>query len=309
MWRRFFPARLGPPVGIEALYREGRRAALWGIAVSLALGAAKLAGGVFGHSVALVSDAVHSLGDAVVFTVVLGALVWSQRPADQEHPYGHTRVEAAAGLSVALLLCLSALWIVYEAISHFGSGPETVADYTLLIAGVSGVLKEGLYHYSIRVARETRSSVVQAAAWDHRLDAFTSLAVLGALALVKWGGPAWHAADHVAAMGVALVILMGGTRLFWSNLQELMDRQAEPDIIEAVRREALAVPGVHGVEKLLVRKTGLEYLVDIHVEVDPDMTVRDGHTIAHAVKDRVVGQIVQVKDVLVHIEPAGGVGG
>lgn len=291
-------------MGIDELYRQGLRAAAWGIALSLGLGIAKLLGGVFGNSVALVSDAIHSLGDAVLFTVVLGALLWSQQPPDREHPYGHTRVEAAAGLSVALLLVLSALGIIWEAIRRFNEGPAEVAGYTLWIAGASGILKEALYHYSIRVAHQTRSSVVLATAWDHRLDAFTSLAVLGALALVKWAGPQWHAADHVAALGVALVILMGGTRLFWNNLQELMDRQAEPEMLDAVRREALAVPGVVGVEKLLVRKTGLEYLVDIHVEVNPEMTVREGHAIAHAVKDRVVGQIIPVKDVLVHIEPA-----
>lgn len=291
-------------MGIEELYRQGRRAAAWGIAISLALGAAKLLGGVYGNSVALVSDAVHSLGDAVVFTVVLGALIWSQQPPDPEHPYGHTRVEAATGLCVALLLVLSGLGIIWESIAQFGHESPPIAGYTLWIAGVSGVLKEGLYRYSIRVAHQTRSSVVQAAAWDHRLDAFTSLALLGVLALVKWAGPQWRAADYVAALGVALVILMGGMRLFWSNLQELMDRQAGPEIVNAVRHEALSVLGVRGVEKLLVRKTGLEFLVDIHVEVDPDMTVRDGHQIAHAVKDRVVGQIVPVKDVLVHIEPA-----
>lgn len=290
--------------GIDELYRQGRRAALWGIVISLLLGGAKLAGGLLGHSVALFSDAIHSLGDAVVFTAVLAALVWSQRPPDREHPYGHTRAEAAAGLSVALLLVVSALWVVWEAITQFNSSYQELATYTLWIAGVSAVVKEALYHYSIRVAAQTRSSVIQATAWDHRLDAFTSMAVLGALALVKWAGPQWHAADHVAALGVALVILMGGGRLFWSSLQELMDRQAGPDLLEAVRQQALAVGGVQGVEKLLVRKTGMEFLVDIHVEVDPEITVRAGHQIAHAVKDRIITEIVPIKDVLVHIEPA-----
>lgn len=290
-------------MSIEELYRQGRKAAVWGIALSLALGAAKLVGGHFGHSIALVSDAVHSLGDAVVFAGVLGALIWSQRPADLEHPYGHTRAEAVAGFGVALLLVVSAVGISWEALSTLNRASPPLEHYTLWIAAASVIIKEGLYHYSIRVARQTRSSAIQAAAWDHRLDAFTSLAVLAALALIAWGGPAWHAADHFAALVVAGVILWGGGRLLWGNLHELMDRQAAPEILQAVRAEALAVPGVRGVEKLLVRKAGLEYLVDIHVEVDPEMTVREGHAIAHAVKDRVVGRIVPVKDVLVHIEP------
>lgn len=289
---------------IDELYRQGRRAAIAGIVISLILGVAKLVGGLLGHSMALFSDAIHSLGDAILFTAVLAALVWSQRPPDVEHPYGHTRVEAAAGLSVALLLVFSGLWIVWEAITQFSAGYQEIASYTLWIAGASAVVKEAFYHYSIRVARQTRSSVIQATAWDHRLDAFTSFAVLGALALVKWGGPQWHAADHVAALGVALVILIGAGSLFWQNLQELMDRQAGPDMLQAVRRLASEIPGVRGVEKLLVRKTGIEYLVDIHVEVDPNITVREGHQIAHAVKDRILGQMVPIKDVLVHIEPA-----
>jgi cation diffusion facilitator family transporter len=288
-------------VTVEALYREARRAALWGIAVSLALGMAKLVGGLFGHSFALISDAVHSFGDAVTSTAVLGALVLSQRPADSEHPYGYTRAETVAGSSAALLLILSGLWIGWEAVSTFGGeyiAPET---YTLVIAAAGAILKEGLYRYNSRIARRTGSSALGASAWDHRLDAFSSLIVVAGVALAKWGS--LHLADHAAALAVAAFIVWIGGRLFWSNLQELMDRQAEPELLQTVRREALSVAGVMGVEKLWVRKTGLEFLVDIHVEVDPVMTVRDSHQIAHAVKDRVLREVAQIKDVLVHIEP------
>jgi cation diffusion facilitator family transporter len=128
------------------------------------------------------------------------------------------------------------------------------------------------------------------------------LAVLIGLASSIWGG--WREADHVAALAVALVVLWAGGALLWDSVQELMDRQAEPVILDEVRREALAVPGVRGVEKLLARKTGLEYLVDIHIEVDADASVREGHTVGHAVKDRLTANIVTVKDVLVHIEPS-----
>jgi cation diffusion facilitator family transporter len=202
---------------------------------------------------------------------------------------------------------LSALWVGWEALSTLGRPSPRPEPYTLAIAAASVLLNEGLYQYSSRAARRTGSRAVLAASWDQRLDALGSLAVLVSLALARWGG--WHAADHVAALLVALVILWAGGGLFWGSLQELMDRQAEPDVLEAVRREALAVPGVRGVEKLLVRKTGLEHLVDIHVEVDPDLTVRQGHGIGHAVKDRLVAAIVTVKDVLVHIEPAPGSAG
>jgi cation diffusion facilitator family transporter len=291
-------------VNTHDLYRLSRRAVLGGFLITLTLGLAKLAGGWFGHSAALLSDAVHSLGDALAAASVLGALHWAQQPADREHPYGHTRAEAVAGSNVALLLILSGLWVGWEAIQTMGIPSPPPAWYTVVIAAGSILLNEGLYRYSSWVARRSGSRAVLAASWDQRLDAFGSLAVLVGLALARWGGPAWHAADHIAALVVALIILWAGGNLFWGSLQELMDRQAEPAVLDQVRREAASVPGVRGVEKLLVRKTGIEYLVDIHVEVDPTITVREGHDIAHAVKDRVMQQLVAVKDVLVHIEPA-----
>jgi cation diffusion facilitator family transporter len=291
----------------DDLYDQSRRAALWSVAVTLSLGIAKLCGGLFGNSLALLSDSVHSLGDALAAASVVGALLWAQQPADREHPYGHTRAEAVAGASVALLLLLSGLWVGWESIHSLDQPSPQPEWYTLVIAAASILLNEGLYQYSSRVARRTGSSAVLAASWDQRLDAFGSLAVLVGLALARFGGPAWHAADHVAALVVALVIELTAGILFWTSVQELMDRQAGPEMLEAVRREALAVAGVMGVEKLRVRKSGLEYLVDIHVEVDPAITVREGHTIGHAVKDRILAEILPVKDVLVHIEPAEAV--
>jgi cation diffusion facilitator family transporter len=289
-------------VTIQDLYRQSRRAAFAGLAVSLGLGLAKLVGGVSGHSIALVSDAVHSLGDALASAAVWGALLWAQQPADREHPYGHTRAEAVAGANVALLLILSALWVAWEAIRTLAEPSPPPELYTLWIAALSIVLNEGLYQFSSRVARQTGSRAVAAAAWDQRLDAFSSLAVLVGLGVARWGEV--HAADHVAALVVALVILWAGSGLFWGSVHELMDRQADPALLEAVRREAWAVPGVRGVEKLLVRKAGLEHLVDIHIEVDPELTVREGHAIGHAVKDRLLEKLLTVKDVLVHLEPA-----
>ena len=291
-------------MSIQDLYRQSRRAAAVGLAVSLILGAAKLVGGWWGHSIALLSDSVHSLGDAGVAGVVLFALHWSERPADSEHPYGHTRVEAVAGSNVAILLVVSALGIIWESIRTMGEPSPQPATFALWIAGVSFLANEALYYYNSRISRRTGSAALRATAWDQRLDAYTSLAVLVALALIRLGGPAYHAADHIAALLVAVTILWVATGLFWKSLQELMDRQAEPDLVEEVRRQASAVPGVRDIEKLFVRKTGIEYLVDIHVEVDPALTVREGHEIAHEVKNRVVDRIVPVKDVLVHIEPA-----
>jgi cation diffusion facilitator family transporter len=254
----------------------------------------------------LVSDAVHSLGDAVTSGVLLGALILAQRPADAEHPYGYSRAETVAGSSAALLLIFSAVALIWQTLSTLTEEYQEPASFTLVIAALSAIVKEGLFRYKTGVARSTGSSALEATAWDHRLDALSSLAVLAGVGLAKWGGPSWHWADHAAALLVATVILWVGGTLFWANLHELMDRQADPELLQTVRREATAVPGVRGVEKLRARKTGLEYLVDIHVEVDPTMSVQDSHAIAHAVKDQLRGRIQLIKDVLVHIEPAGG---
>ena len=286
------------------LYREARRAACWGIVVSLALGLSKLLGGLFGHSLALVSDAVHSLVDAAISGALVGALMISQRPADREHPYGHARFEAVAGSGVAVLLILLALGIARESLATVGGVFRPPELYTLGIALGGAVFQEGLFRYARRVARRTGSNALMATAWDYRLDAMGGLAVVAGVGLTRWGGPGWYWADHAAAVVVAGAVLWIGFSLLWGNVQDLMDRQASPEMIDSVRDEALSVPGVLGVEKLRVRKVGLEYLVDIHVEVAPDQTVRDGHAIAHAVKDRVIGRIITIRDVLVHVEPS-----
>jgi cation diffusion facilitator family transporter len=285
------------------MYRRTRRAALGGLLVTLGLGVAKLLGGWFGHSLALLSDSVHSLGDAISSASILAALCWAERPADREHPYGHTRVETIVASNVALLLMLSGVWIIWEAIHTWNDPSPEPHWYTLLIALASVVLNEGLFRYSMAVAQRTGSRAVEASAWDQRLDVLGSLVVLLGLAVTMWGGPAWHATDHVAALVVAGVILWAGATLFWGSLQELMDRQAEPELLDTIRRLAGEVAGVRGVEKLLVRKSGLEYFVDIHIEVDAAMTVADGHRIGHAVKDRLLTSIPTLRDVLVHLEP------
>ncbi len=286
------------------LYRQARSAAGWGIAVSLGLGLAKLLGGVFGNSLALVSDAVHSLVDAAISAALLGALLVAQRPADNEHPYGHARFEAVAGSGVAVLLILLALGIGREALGTIGQPRAIPSSYTLFIALGGAIFQEFLYRYARRVARDTGSAALLATAWDYRFDAFGSVAVVLGVSVARWGGTNWAWVDHAAALVVALSVLWVGGTLLWGNIQDLMDRQADPVMLDAVRSEALAVKGVMGVETLRVRKVGLEYLVDIHVEVDPDHTVRDGHAIAHAVKDRVIDQIVPIRDVLVHVEPS-----
>jgi cation diffusion facilitator family transporter len=285
------------------LYRDSRRAAAWGIALGLGLGLAKFVGGFFGHSLALVSDAVHSLVDAAIAGALMGALLVAERPADPEHPYGHGRMELVAGAGVALVLLFLAAGIAWEAIVTFHEPHRTPHTYTLVIAACGALVQEGLYRYASRVARQSGSGALTATAWDSRLDALGGLVVLLGVSLSKWGGPSLQWADRAAALGIAATVMWIGGRLLRENINDLMDRQAPPEILAEVRRAASSVPGVRGVETLRVRKAGLDHFVDIHIEVAPDLTVEVGHGIAHAVKDRIRDHVAAVRDVLVHVEP------
>jgi cation diffusion facilitator family transporter len=285
------------------LYRDSRRAAAWGIALSLGLGLTKFIGGFFGHSLALMSDAIHSLVDAAISGALMGALLAAERPADQEHPYGHGRLEAVAGAGLALVLLVLAAGIAWEAISTLTQPHPPPHTYTLVIVICGALFQEVLHRYASQIARNAGSGALMATAWDYRLDALGALAVVIGVSLSTWGGPAWLWADRLAALAIAATIVFIGGRLLLDNTNNLMDRQAPAEILAKVRDASSTVPGVLGVETLRVRKAGLEYFVDIHIEVAPDLTVEVGHTIAHAVKDRIRAHVTAIRDVLVHVEP------
>jgi len=291
--------------GKRTLYREAVRATVLGLVVNLILGVAKLAGGLVGGSMALISDAVNSLGDVFTSAAVLLAFRVAQKPADAEHPYGHTRAEAIAGSNVAVLVIVSALIVGWGVIWSFppeaSLGPPPV--WTLAVAGVNVAVKEALFQYKARLGRRLGSSALIANAWDHRSDALSALAVFIGLFLVRVGGPKLAFLDGAAALVVVVVILYSATGLLLASAQELMDAQADPKFVAEVRALAAGTRGVRRVDKLWVRKTGLEYLIDIHVQVAAEMTVAEGHQIGHDVKDRLLEKFAIVRDVLVHLEP------
>ncbi len=287
------------------LYHEAVSATVLGLGVNLVLGGAKLVGGLIGGSHAMISDAVNSMGDVFTSAVVLTSLRVAQKPADAEHPYGHTRAEAVAGSNVAVLVIVSALLVGWEVLTSFPHEPssERPAWWLLVIAGGNVAVKEALYHYKIRLGRRLGSIALIANAWDHRSDALSALAVLISLAMVRLLGPRFAFLDEAAALVVVGVILNSATRLLISSAQELMDAQADSEIVEAVRQAASAMPDVRQVDKLWVRKSGLEHLVDIHVQVPADLSVAEGHRIGHQVKDRLLERFPNLRDVLVHLEP------
>lgn len=274
-----------------------------GLIANVILGIVKLVSGIVGGSFALIADAVNSIGDSLSSVVVVFALIVAQRPADREHPYGHTRAEAIAASNVALLIILSALFVGWEAVKRIAIQHDAPPMWTLWIAGANVLIKEGLYRYKVRVGRRTGSGAITANAWDHRSDALCSFAVLIGLGIVRWAGPSYSWADEVSALVVVFLILWSGSRLFRHSASELMDVQADDEFVQQIQTAAEAINGVQNVETLWVRKSGLEYFTDIHIEVDAHLTVDEGHRIGHLVKDRLLDQFPSLRDVLVHLEP------
>ncbi|MHC4136730.1 MAG: cation diffusion facilitator family transporter [Planctomycetota bacterium] len=291
---------------MRSIYQRATRAAVLGLVVNAALGVIKLVAGLATNSFALLADSINSLGDMFTSGVVVFALRFSQKPPDREHPYGHTRAEAIAGSNVALLVIVSALLVAWEAMRRIYVPHAVPPAWTLWIAGPNVVIKEVLYRYKVAVGRRTGSTALIANAWDHRSDALCSLAVFVGLAVVRWGGPGLIWADEAAAMVVVAAILWSATRLFRQSAHELLDAQADEKLVHEVEAAATSVPEVRRVETLWLRKSGLEYFADIHIEVDPELTVAEGHAIGHRVKDRILQEFEIVRDVLVHLEPHGG---
>lgn len=291
------------PASRTSVYRQAVFAGWVGLGVNLGLGLVKLIASQVTESMALLSDAVNSLGDALTSIVVLAALRFAQLPPDREHPYGHARAESIAATNVALLVVLSALWVGGQAIEGWSTKHAAPPLWAVGLALANVIIKESLFRYKLYVGRKTGSTLILAGAWDHRGDALCSMAVAIGLTAVRWGGPNFSWADDAAALVVVVGIAWNGTKLFIDAARDLMDMQADGELLEHLRGQAEQVPGVRGIETLLVRKSGLEYLADIHVEVDSDSTVAAGHAIGHAVKDALLAAEPRLRDVLVHIEP------
>ncbi len=279
------------------------RATFIGLAVNVLLSVIKLVAGIVGHSHALVADACESLTDIFSSIIVWRGVVVAAAPADEDHPYGHGKAEPLAAAVVSAILLFVAGWIAIEAL-HQISRPRTVPElFTLLVLLGVIVVKEGLFRFVSREADSMESAAVRADAWHHRSDAITSVAAAVGIGTALIGGEKFAWADDAAALAAAGVIAWNGWRLLRSTLGDLMDTAPDRVIKNEIERLAETVPGVAHVEKCFVRKMGYQLYVDMHVEVDPQMTVLRSHEIAHAVKDKIRDAMPAVRDVLVHIEP------
>jgi cation diffusion facilitator family transporter len=283
-------------------YKETIRVTLIGSVIDLVLGVLKIVFGFIAQSQALIADGVHSLSDLVTDAAVIYAAKHSHREADEDHPYGHGRIETVATVALGIALIAVAAGISYDALQRLFH-PETLlvpGAWAIYIAALSVVLKEWIYHYSMRIARKYKSKMLRANAWHSRTDAISSVIVIVGVAGSMAG--LWYL-DALAAIGVALMVAKIGFDLAWDSLKELIDTSLEAEQVETIRNAILDVDGVNSLHILRTRQMGGDALVDVHIQVAPDISVSEGHFISEKVRSRLIRDIDYVTDVMVHIDP------
>jgi len=287
----------------SARLQRSLRATFLGLAANVALTVAKFLAGILGHSQALIADAVESLADIFSSIIVWRGLVVAETPPDEDHPYGHGKAEPLSAAIVSLMLLLAAAWIAFNALHELNAPRIAPSPWTLVILIIIIAVKETLFRFVLRESETVSSSAVETDAWHHRSDAITSAAAFLGISISLIGGKGYEAADNWAAVAAAAVIAWNGWRLLRPAFNELMDRSPDRELIEKIRTISKSIAGVDDIDKCHVRKMGYQFFVDIHVVVDPQMTVEHSHRIGHDVKDKLRAEIPAVRDVLVHIEP------
>jgi cation diffusion facilitator family transporter len=276
---------------------------LVGVAVNASLAALKIITGVFGNSYALIADGIESTSDIVTSLIVWGGLRVAATPANEQHPYGYGKAEALAGVVAALALLAAAVVIAVQSVREILTPHHLPHWSTLVVLVLVVATKEGLARWVGRIGEGVESTALQADAWHHRSDALTSLAAFIGITIGLIGGPGWEPADDWAALAACLVIAYSGFRLLGMAARDLLDAAPSQQLESEVRRVAESIPGVKGVEKCRLRKSGTSYFVEIHVQVDSRITVREGHDIGGQVRSALRESNLRIADAFIHIEP------
>jgi cation diffusion facilitator family transporter len=281
-----------------------RRITWIGLAINIGLSGLKFVVGIVGRSQAVIADAVHSLSDmATDVAVLFGVKYWSA-PPDDEHPYGHRRIEALIAAAIGLVLAAVAVGIGYRALATVRELHVRQPGWVAMTGpALSIVLKELLYQWTVAIGRRAKSPAVIANAWHHRSDAMSSIPALLAVVLSRWN-PEWAFLDHVGALIVSLFIFKVSWDIVMPSLAELTDRGGTAQDREQIRRIVGAVPGVRGLHAVRTRRLGAYLHVDLHVLVEPTLSVRAGHDISEDVKRALLQEDPNILDVVVHLEPA-----
>ena len=291
---------MAPPT-TEQMVKGGLRSSLLAIVINLTLALVKCLTGLIGHSFALLADGIESFLDVISSSVVFWGLRLAIKPPDKDHPYGHGKADPIAAAVVGVAMILAALGIAVESINLIRTPHKLPHAYTLLVLVCVVPIKTLLSKYVSGVSERIESSALRGDAWHHLSDAITSGFAFVGISVALWTGD--PTADDWAALCASPVIFFGGWQQLRRPIAELLDTAPAPEIEERVRRAAEGMPNVIGVEKCFVRKVGFRYYVDLHVVVRGDLTVRQGHLIAHRVADQVREKVEKIAEVLVHIEP------
>ena len=286
--------------------RQVRRITWFGLILNIFLTALKFAAGVFGHSQAMIADAVHSVSDfGTDLVLLLGIRAWS-KPRDRQHPFGHERIETLIALFMGIFLALVGIWIVQDSLrgiekAHLDQ-PHLIA---IIAAAISIVSKEAMYHWTRHVGRKTSSMALMANAWHHRSDALSSLpaglAVAGAILL----SDRWAFLDHIGALVVCVFLFHASYKIIVPAIAELLDAVPKSHVPAELVEVIAQTPGVLFAHNVRVRSAGARALADAHIEVDPNISVTAGHDIAELVKQRVLDQLPEVAEITIHVEPRG----
>jgi len=283
--------------------KKGFRTTFIGIITSILLAIGKAAAGIFGNSFALIADAVESVGDIFTAIVMYLGLKKAAEPPDENHPYGHGKAEPIAALVVVLGLFIAATFIAVESFGNLTTRHHPPAWWTLIVLAGVIIIKETLSRYVSGVGESVESSAIQADAFHHRSDAITSAAAFIGISIALIGGKGYEIADDWAALFASVIILYNAWHIGRPAFGELMDEQPDPEWRDEVEKIALAHPEAKSIEKVRLRKLGFDILMDLHLRVPADLTVKEGHRVCHEVKDELLELHPYLRDVLIHLEP------
>ena len=277
---------------------------LIGVVSNAILAIIKLIAGVLGNSYALIADAIESCADIVSSLSLYFGLNYAQKPADENHPYGHGRIEPLLTFFIVLILTSSAGWIAYEAIQSLTSVQTAPKTWTLIVIIGAIVWKEMMFHFMNAKAKRFHSTSLKAEAWHQRSDAVVSIAAFLGILISVVMGKGYETADEWAALVAAGFIVVNAYKILRPAISEFMDEHVYHDMVAEIEQLSLTVPGIINTEKCFIRKVGTTYAIELHARVEGSISVTEGHEIAHRLKDRICQEMPEVKHVNIHIEPA-----